>query len=446
MKNRIWITSAMAIGTCITLTGCSSEDQEFTVSQGDVILTITNADEVLQAAESEWNKALEGSKEVYTTTKSSGCYMLPEQEDASLAAYCGPVSFLDGEENSWSIVNLALAQTEDKEATLEVRAGEQGETVSLTPGKVPSIKELLNNKKESPTDEKPADPSPPVASEGIAQGVPEGVKFEDFAKPIEVKLPEGTITVTAHGTAEEILENTSEWNTSRRIAPEGTTFHAFKVNGDMLVETQTSLRVGETVVAVTPERLSSGFVVPVPDGETVSLEATFDGVAQMFDLTAQERTSTDIAQDWYAPVTVTPDESTFSGEVQTPKGPSRWAGSISTVQRTSWVEDNGWADLGKSSWLIINFNEARWQTDANNYAVISSGPPKATLKDAEGVVYQSEAIGGSSFGGGQYILFKVPSGGTGYTLTLESSGNFTDFSGTEIPMSTSVEVKLNVTE
>lgn len=430
MNHYRWKAGVLVVAVAAGFAGCTAGDGgSVKVKQGDELLAVANVEEVLASAQGAWELALKESKEVYTTAKSSQCYLPLEQDAGALHAYCGPVSFLDGPQEAWNAVLLTTIPTDKKDVALAPAEA----PVILEPVS-PEVDSLRDAEGKKPSGESPPAPTPPAAKGDKAYGLPDGVDLDPVEEGAVLHVPETTFTLTGRGEVEEVSEFSEEYNTDRRIAPEGKKFFAFEVDGLLRDAT---VRVGSETYPVNQERFA---VAGSPD-DNIVLVYEVDGVTQELDLLTGERLSKGVAEDWYSGTELAASTREFSTSVNTPKGPARWEGTVEDVQVTPWTDELGWAEGGKKSWVIFTLGTTEWRSDGSWYGVINPSTD-ATLRDAEGNVYSSVQKDGSALAGDQRVIFQVPAGGTGYDLVFESSGWYSDFAGHQEPVKATTTVKI----
>lgn len=233
-------------------------------------------------------------------------------------------------------------------------------------------------------------------------------------------------------------------------APDGKVLQAFKIDISDFANYEMTVRVDDRTLPLIfddLERTGQFVVLTDPDDEVL---LDFDIVAgtaptQTLNLTTGERASLGVLEDFYSGKTVSMPEPDFDVTTDTIHGPVYWRGSVAEVRRTPWDEDNYWADpeKGELSWLIVTLAPNEFFHDSEDYTTLRYKSTEASLQDDEGNMYEYVTTTGSALDGNRAFWFKVPAGGTGYQVTLDTVGgtqNFTTIDFEEIHPSVTIAI------
>lgn len=309
-----------------------------------------------------------------------------------------------------------------------------GATSCATPEPAPSDPAATTSFDSTPSI--PAENRVPQSYVGVAMESPDAenrVTIEDGELIVD---NERALSLTSHGTVDTIPNNRA----GESPASDDEVFHVITYDiigsqGEDWVDRNDPLNQAQVSIngeLMSDELLladgSSAILVSAPEDAELFLEVATDGIAQQIDLRTGERLSKGIAEAWY-----TSDSAKIEGrEVKETVTEDGATGTLSyaynqAVAKTPWTEHYGWADEGKSAWVIVNIDQQpTWELAGDGSVSVPDEDHQWTLLDEAGNEYSpdEELIA-------DYILrFKVPAEGNTYTLKTSITDTITSIGET----------------
>lgn len=237
--------------------------------------------------------------------------------------------------------------------------------------------------------------------------------------------------ITGSGTMEKVTNPVNDESTS---PAEGEKFHVVNylfsgaraqesydgtVTGDKI-----SINVnGKKTELEEPLSVEGALLVSAPDDADITIDIQSNGITQSIDMMSAERQTEGIADVWYEGTIGTLTEPSANVPVTVGKNTVTLTYNVNNVFRSAYTEDLGWADNGRSSWVVVDMTKAKWMVSGadptNKKDVIS-------LVDSKGTAYKPASTMGSYNDEG-LIAFMVPAEETSFTLHTENYADITYF-------------------
>lgn len=236
------------------------------------------------------------------------------------------------------------------------------------------------------------------------------------------------------------------------VAPEGKVLQAFKIDSEDYGSYDVVVRVGDRTLPLFADDIArtGNFVLLTNPGEDVFLDFKFmpgESPTQSLNLSTGKRSSIGVAEDLYSGKKLELPESDFEVTIDTEHGPVHWRGSIDEVWRGPWNEDMQWADRenGELSWLMVKLVPNDFYEEGDDYHTLRFESTIVSLEDDDGIMYDYHETTGAVTSG-RTFWFKVPSGGTGYKITLDTVGGVAKVGYDAIEITPSVTLDISVVD
>jgi hypothetical protein len=264
----------------------------------------------------------------------------------------------------------------------------------------------------------PREPSGDIGSYKGTSEIKDPKKFSDnnyLATSVTKRF-----TITETGTVEK--------DKLGMLPAEGEIFHAvnYTYNQPGATEKDPGISVtidGKTQPVVTPLNEKGFLTISAPEKAEVLLNLKVDGVTQSINLDTAERKSLGIADAWYGPTEGKVENGKVSNVVNVNNIKPTLEYSVLSATRTPYVaiEDLGWADEGKKTWVVIDITPATWKLTGSDSL---RGSSKASLIDADGNSYSATVLTEGVSVDNNKLAFKVPVDKTSFKVLTENSSDF----------------------